>query len=388
MQPAAVQSWVIEPGMDGIGDRWQLAEINVADEHLATAISYAVLARLFPRLVSAPPRSRERVILAAVQGEHHVLGLRMVADVLEGAGFDVLYLGADVPNDALLSACETHRPAVLGLSVTMVLNVASVISLLADLQVMDGRPAVLVGGSAMAAMIERGLRVVQVEHSEGVVAVVEAVLERPPAGPLVPEDLLPRDAVSARGKRGRGAEIGAIAGAFSAPALAAADATGRAFELEQMADHDPLTGVWNRRAYEDRLHRVVEDGETQFAVLILDVDCFRAINDRYGFAAGDVALRAVARSITERVSPADFVARVGGDEFAVLQADASSSLAVALAELLRNGVERELTNPPVTVSVGVTLFSSSVRATSLAAQQALFEAKQTGPNRVALQEPR
>lgn len=387
MDPAAVQSWVIEPGMDEIGDRWEREEISVADEHLATAISYAVLARLFPRLVSAPPRSRERVILAAVQGEQHVLGLRMVADVLEGAGFDVLYLGADVPGDALLSACQAHRPAVLGLSVTMALNASSVISLLANLQSMAGRPAVLVGGSAMTAMIERGLRVAQVDHSDGVLAAVEALLERPPVGSLVPEDLLPRDAASAPGASGREAKIGALAGASGAPGPAALDASGRALEFEQMADRDPLTGLWNRRCYEDRCHRVIQDGETEFAVLMLDVDCFRTINDRYGFASGNDALRAVARSITESASPGDFVARVGGDEFAVLQAGTSSSLAVALAELIRNAVERELTNLPLTISIGVTLFAGSIRATSLAAQQALFEAKQSGPNRVVLRSP-
>lgn len=96
MEPAAVQSRVIESAMDRIGHLWQSGAVNVADEHLATAISDEVRPRLFPRLLRAPPGSRERVFLAAVEGEHHVLGLRMVADVLEGAGFDVLYLGADV----------------------------------------------------------------------------------------------------------------------------------------------------------------------------------------------------------------------------------------------------------------------------------------------------
>jgi MerR family transcriptional regulator, light-induced transcriptional regulator len=88
LEAAAVQSRVIEPAMDRVGELWESGEMNVADEHLATAISNVALARLFPQLLSAPARSRERVLLAAVAGEHHVLGLRMVADVLERAGFE------------------------------------------------------------------------------------------------------------------------------------------------------------------------------------------------------------------------------------------------------------------------------------------------------------
>ena len=62
-------------------------EVTVADEHVATVLSYRALLPLQEPLQIAPPRSRERVVLAAVEGQAHVLGLRMVADVLEGAGF-------------------------------------------------------------------------------------------------------------------------------------------------------------------------------------------------------------------------------------------------------------------------------------------------------------
>lgn len=111
---AAIQSLVIEPAMTRIGQLWEANAITVADEHLATAISQAVLVKLFDRLVIAPPRSRERVLLAAVEGQHHVLGLRMIADVMAGAGFDVLYLGADVPVDALRRFAAEHQPALTG----------------------------------------------------------------------------------------------------------------------------------------------------------------------------------------------------------------------------------------------------------------------------------
>ncbi|MGA2927776.1 MAG: diguanylate cyclase, partial [Solirubrobacteraceae bacterium] len=318
-----------------------------------------------------------------------VLGLRMVADVLEGAGFEVFYLGADVPSDALLSACTTHRPAILGLSVTMALNVPALISILGELQAMQERPAVFVGGQGAAAAIDAGLRVTAVEHSEDVVELVETLLGQPPAGPLVPEDLVSPMADAPTGSSAGEAGIGTIPDAFSATTLAAADAARnaarRAFEVEQVAYRDPVTGLWNRRAYEERLHKF-GGGEDGFAVLMLDVDSFKAINDRYGFEAGTLGLLAVARSITDNVRAGAFVARIGGDEFAILLPDTPSSLAVAAADAIRGAVGQKVTDPPLTVSVGVTVFHGSIRATSLAAEQALNRAKRTGGNHVALQE--
>ena len=99
---AAVHTQLIEPAMRSIGELWERGTISVSEEHLATAISHEVAARLFVRALGGPTAARERVMMTAVQGEHHVLGLRLAADVLEGAGYDVLYLGADVPLDALL----------------------------------------------------------------------------------------------------------------------------------------------------------------------------------------------------------------------------------------------------------------------------------------------
>ncbi len=89
---AAVQARVLAPAMRMIGGFWEQDRISVADEHLATAISHAIAARLFRHLLQGEARSRDRVILATTQGEHHVLGMRMVADVLEGVGYDVMYL--------------------------------------------------------------------------------------------------------------------------------------------------------------------------------------------------------------------------------------------------------------------------------------------------------
>ena len=160
------------PAMDGIGALWERDEISVAEEHLATAISHGVAARIFPRALQADPRSRERVLLAAVQGEHHVLGLRLVADVLEGAGYDVLFLGADVPLSALLESCGSHEPAVLGLAVNMWLNVPTLIWELEQVAKLEHPPAVMVGGRAVGPELQKGLRAPLVGDSEKVLEVV------------------------------------------------------------------------------------------------------------------------------------------------------------------------------------------------------------------------
>ncbi len=170
---AAVHTQLIEPAMRSIGELWERNEITVAAEHLATAISHAVAARIFPRAFDAQPRSRERVMMAAVQGEHHVLGLRLAADVLEGAGYDVLYLGPDVPLPALLDACATHQPDLLGLTVSMWLGVPTMIWEIHSVIGLEHPPRVMIGGRATTHAKRHGLRAAVVEHSDQVLAVSE-----------------------------------------------------------------------------------------------------------------------------------------------------------------------------------------------------------------------
>lgn len=116
---AALYQQVIAPAMHELGRLWQRGAITVADEHLATALTHRVLATLRPSPLEAEPRPRPQVLLAAVQGEQHALGLRMAADLLEDAGWQPIYLGADVPTGALLQAIESFSPDLLGLTVTM-----------------------------------------------------------------------------------------------------------------------------------------------------------------------------------------------------------------------------------------------------------------------------
>ncbi|HET8566645.1 MAG TPA: B12-binding domain-containing protein [Solirubrobacterales bacterium] len=115
--------WVITPAMHEVGRLWERGAITIADEHLATELTQRVLTALRAEGMGEPSEATRqempRAMLAAVQGEQHVLGLRMAADLVEDAGYETLYLGADVPTEDLLTAVESHSPDLLGLSVTM-----------------------------------------------------------------------------------------------------------------------------------------------------------------------------------------------------------------------------------------------------------------------------
>jgi len=123
MPLAVLYQRVIAPAMHELGLLWEEGAITTADEHLATGVTHRVLAALRPPelLEQGLERhsGRPRALLAAVQGEQHALGLRMAADLLEDGGYEVAYLGADVPTTALLQAIHTLTPDLLGLSATM-----------------------------------------------------------------------------------------------------------------------------------------------------------------------------------------------------------------------------------------------------------------------------
>lgn len=118
---------VIQPAMYWIGDLWRDGSITVGDEHLATAITENVLACLYPRALEQGAKGgRGKVVLAAVEGEEHILGLRMTADTLAARGHEVLYLGANVPVAAIVEAVEREKAVAVALSVTLAENASGV----------------------------------------------------------------------------------------------------------------------------------------------------------------------------------------------------------------------------------------------------------------------
>ena len=141
---------VLEPALVEVGRLWQQARITVAHEHLATATTKAIMARLAP-LVGIPPPVDRRIVLACSPGELHGVGLRMVADFLEGDGWEVLELGADTPTEDLLSIVSSQRPDAVGLSTALSLHIADAAAAVSRLKALDPAPFVLVGGAAYVA---------------------------------------------------------------------------------------------------------------------------------------------------------------------------------------------------------------------------------------------
>jgi diguanylate cyclase (GGDEF)-like protein/PAS domain S-box-containing protein len=170
----------------------------------------------------------------------------------------------------------------------------------------------------------------------------------------------------------------------------------RRFEdrLRHMADHDPLTGLPNRRAFEAALEGQVEHVQRYGpagALLVLDLDGFKYVNDTLGHSAGDELLVSVAAVLRERLRATDVLARLGGDEFAILLPqggrDEAWTVAQALVESIRNRADRlrgELAGR-ITASVGVALFTDAEISSEemfVNADLAMYDAKEAGRNRV------
>lgn len=109
---------VFQPAMHEVGRLWESNQFTVAQEHLATAITQSVMAQIYARIFTSPTRGR-RVIATCIGGELHELGIRMVADFFEIEGYDVYYLGANMPVPDVVRMINDRRADILALSVTL-----------------------------------------------------------------------------------------------------------------------------------------------------------------------------------------------------------------------------------------------------------------------------
>ncbi|HWA55065.1 MAG TPA: EAL domain-containing protein [Solirubrobacterales bacterium] len=166
-------------------------------------------------------------------------------------------------------------------------------------------------------------------------------------------------------------------------------------ELRYIADHDSLTGLLDRRRFRGELDTYVSFSARyggQGAVMIIDIDGLKAINDSLGHHAGDNLIRHVAAIMRERVRATDIVARLSGDEFAVLMPQTDTAGALQLGEDLRAQVADNaaagLDTEQATISVGITMFGGErgigAEAILVAADQAMYRAKEEGRNQIAL----
>lgn len=205
---------------------------------------------------------------------------------------------------------------------------------------------------------------------------------------------------------GIGAAIAAVIGIGLRGTLAQVDLVEEEFRLVRSRDElqglvfvDSLTGLANRRALDERLLREWHRPGQQdpIALLMIDVDHFKEFNDRFGHLAGDECLRTIASALLRRgLRAGDFIARFGGEEFAVVAPGTNLPDAVALAEELRHEIQSlSIVHPfspvgVVTISIGVAAANASSESGPLdllnAADRALYRAKQAGRNRVGSQE--
>lgn len=139
---------VLQPAMREIGALWQRNQITVAVEHLATGITEAAMARMYQEIFAAVNDDGPTLLAAAAETERHVVGLRMVCDLLELQGWQTVLLGACVPIDSLVSMARDLRPDVVALSATILPNVPQLRSAIAALRQADLQPppVIAVGG--------------------------------------------------------------------------------------------------------------------------------------------------------------------------------------------------------------------------------------------------
>ncbi len=252
-------------------------------------------------------------------------------------------------------------------------------------QVLNGDPAELEGASFLAAIFREGQQPsAHADRQKLANCVVEQVFFR---DVVVPVRVRSEDRWwsltgkpvfdergTFRGYRGAGSDI---------TALRASEA-----RIAHQARHDFLTGLPNRVSFLEALRSACETATTRgktFAVLILDLDGFKSVNDRLGHAAGDDLLRAVGRRLSGTIREGDFIARLGGDEFTILHRDATVDTAAALAQRIIEKLSAPFridgAHPTVGVSIGIALAPNAggqPEALLRGADLALYSAKNAG----------
>lgn len=151
---------LIQPALYEIGALWQANRITVAQEHLATAIAQSILVRLYA-LQPQRAATRGAAVVCGISGERHQVGALIVADALDADGWDVRFLGADLPVRDILEAIAEHHAQVVGVSATMLFNLPAVTELIRALgeRFGDDAPPVLVGGAVFRLRPELAARI-------------------------------------------------------------------------------------------------------------------------------------------------------------------------------------------------------------------------------------
>jgi methanogenic corrinoid protein MtbC1 len=140
---------VLQESQYAVGRLWESHQITVAQEHMASAITQYTLASLYPHIELATV-VRGKALVTGVEGEMHQLGANMVADALESVGWDVKFLGTNLPQSGIVDMVREFQPALIGIAATMIFNVDKVASLVAAVQAIPDLPppVIVLGGAA------------------------------------------------------------------------------------------------------------------------------------------------------------------------------------------------------------------------------------------------
>ncbi len=139
---------LLRPALYDVGAMWEQNKLSVAAEHVATAITEGVMNELYSRVIAAPRKGR-LAIIAAVEGEYHQVGAKMVADVFELNGWDALFVGASTPAGEIIRLVRETRPTLLGLSLSVYFNLPSLVMEIESIRAAGLDIPILVGGQAL-----------------------------------------------------------------------------------------------------------------------------------------------------------------------------------------------------------------------------------------------
>jgi methanogenic corrinoid protein MtbC1 len=175
---AEIDEEIIAPALWLVGELWERGELSIADEHIAAEISIRMLAmhREAQRVVRS--RWRQRVLLATPGGEHHVVALRMIADLLREAGYAVIMLGSDVPPGALAESAERYEPEVICLSSTMPGGADAVLACVDAVIETWPNAGFVLGGRSLTSRVRARPRLDVCERVGDAVEAVDAIVKR------------------------------------------------------------------------------------------------------------------------------------------------------------------------------------------------------------------
>jgi methanogenic corrinoid protein MtbC1 len=140
---------VFKPALYEIGRLWEINQISVAAEHLATAITEGILNELFEQIISEQKKSR-RVVVAGVENEHHQVGMKMVADVFEMKGWESFFLGAGIPVAELIRFIRRINPDLVAISLSVYFNFVNLLKMLEELRRTFPDLQIILGGQAFS----------------------------------------------------------------------------------------------------------------------------------------------------------------------------------------------------------------------------------------------